>query len=275
MRAIRPYQTKFMSNPNSSHTVISPAKVNLTLDVLGKEADYHRVQTVLHEVPEWHDTLTFTLREDDQIQLSCSDPELPIDDCNTIVQAVKLLWSEMGEARGVTIQLTKQIPVAAGLGGGSSNAAATLNALNDLWGLKLSVRKRRTLAAHIGMDVPFFITGGAAIGMHYGEQLMHLPTLQEIDPHFKIQIIPPDSPQPTQDAYAQLNLAQCGQRNRDTGRLVKLLKGDRELPEDAFSRLQAIEALLHNDFELNDPLAENHLSGSGRAQFKLWYLMEE
>jgi 4-diphosphocytidyl-2-C-methyl-D-erythritol kinase len=244
----------------------SLAKVNLTLDVLGidSKTNYHLVQTVLHEVPDLFDELTFETRDDNQIVLTCDNPEVPLDDSNTIIKAAKLLQKEAPE-KGVTIHLIKRIPLQSGLGGPSSNAATTLKVLNELWDLKLNDWTLRNLSADIGMDVPFFITGGCAIGMHYGEQLEHLPTLDNFG--YRIEVIPTDIKVPTEQAYKELNLDECGKRNKDTGRFVQLLK-EKEKP----SNPDEFEELLHNDFEFNFFRAHpghegKHLSGSGGGLF--------
>jgi 4-diphosphocytidyl-2-C-methyl-D-erythritol kinase len=252
-------------------TLKSPAKVNLTLDILGYDDKngHHFVQTIMHEVPELSDELRFELA--DELSLSCEHPDLPTDETNTIIKAARLLQKHTKTSKGAHITLSKNIPLSSGLGGPSSNAATTLKALNQLWELNLSDWTLRNLAAQIGMDVPFFITGGCAIGMHYGEQLEHLPTLDQFG--FEIEIIETGVAVSTANAYATLNLSQCGKRNRDTGRLVTLLK-EKEKPTDP----KEIEGLLHNDFEfdffaeysdLQKKILSTHLSGSGGALFKL------
>lgn len=245
----------------------SPAKVNLTLDVLGRDdtTGYHFVQTVMHEVPELFDELSFELA--DELTLSCEHPDLPTDETNTILKAARLLQEHTKSSKGAHIKLSKNIPLSSGLGGPSSNAATTLKALNKLWELNLSDWTLRNLAAQIGMDVPFFITGGCAVGMHYGEQLEHLPTLDRFG--VAIEIIDTTIACSTKEAYENLDLSQCGKRNRDTGRLVRLLK-EMEKPTNS----DEIEGLLHNDFGFNffqthPQPPSSHLSGSGGALFIL------
>ena len=239
----------------------APAKINLTLDVFGRDpSGYHRIQTIYHEVPELFDELEFTPLKGPQILFECDEPRLPLDESNTVVKAAKLLQKKYKPPKGVKIHLRKKIPIASGLGGGSSDAAITLKALNQLWQLPLSREQLFTHAVEIGMDVPFFILGGCALGMHYGEQLMPLAILQTVPGYeaAKIEVKVEGPPVSTVDAYRGLDLSRCGQQSRDTSTLVKILKGE---------KVGTIDALLHNDFKTTDE-SPWHLSGSGGAQFR-------
>ncbi len=153
-------------------TMRAYAKINLTLEVLGKRDDgYHDVSSILQTV-SLHDTLT--LDDADSIVFDCDRPELATPD-NLVVKAAYLLKETAGVSAGAMIALTKKIPVAAGLGGGSSDAAATLLGLNRLWGLEMPVGELVPLAAQIGSDVPFFLYGGTARVSGRGERVESLP----------------------------------------------------------------------------------------------------
>lgn len=148
------------------------AKVNLALEVLGKRSDgYHEIATVMQAV-DLFDRLT--LETAPTISLETDDPTLPTDDGNLIVRAAKLLRDAAGVEAGARIWLRKRIPVAAGLGGGSSDAAATLWGLSRLWRLRWSNRRLAELAVRLGMDVPFFLAGGPALATGRGERLERL-----------------------------------------------------------------------------------------------------
>ena len=141
------------------------AKINLTLEVLGKRADgYHEVRTVMQTVG-LADRLEVTAAAD--ISFACSDPALATPD-NLVYRAARLLQAECAVRTGAALRLEKRIPVVAGLGGGSSDAAATIVALNRLWNLQLSLTEQRRLAAALGSDVPFFLTGGTALATGRG-----------------------------------------------------------------------------------------------------------
>ena len=154
----------------------APAKINLTLEVLRKRPDdYHEVSTILQTIDLW-DHLTFT--ESDETALECNVRGLEGPD-NLALKAAQLLAGRVGVKRGVLIRLQKGIPVSAGLGGGSTDAAATLLALDTLWELHLSRKTLSDLAAKLGSDVPFFLTGGTALAAGRGEQLKSLPALPQ------------------------------------------------------------------------------------------------
>jgi len=151
----------------------TPAKVNLVLEVLGKRPDgYHELSTVMQAV-DLFDRLT--VEAAGTITLETSDPDLPTDDRNLVMRAARLLRETAGVEAGARILLDKRIPVAAGLGGGSSDAAATLWGLNRLWGLRWRRERLVALAVRLGMDVPFFLGRGRALGTSRGEVLKPLP----------------------------------------------------------------------------------------------------
>jgi len=150
--------------------VFAPAKVNLGLEILGRRSDgYHDIVTVLQEVV-LRDRLSFALA--DELSLEC--PILPADETNLVLRAAHLLQNETGVRRGAAIRLTKAIPIAAGLGGGSSDAAATLRALNHLWRTDLPPDHLARLALRLGADVPFFLRGGTQLATGVGERLQQL-----------------------------------------------------------------------------------------------------
>jgi 4-diphosphocytidyl-2-C-methyl-D-erythritol kinase len=157
-----------------SCTVRAYAKINLTLDVLGRRSDgYHMLATVMQTI-NLHDTLCLTTTEDTQVRLACTVPELNTPD-NLVVRAVELIRRRAGVSRGILIELYKRIPTAAGLGGGSSDAAAVLLALPRLWNLAFSFDELLEMAASLGSDVPFFLYGGLALCEGRGEQVTPLP----------------------------------------------------------------------------------------------------
>ena len=146
------------------------AKINLTLDILSKRADgYHDLATVM-QVVDLYDTLCLSTTSDNQVQIVCSIPELGNAD-NLAARAVELVRQRFGITQGVLIELHKHIPMAAGLGGGSSDAAAVLLALQRWWQLQLSSTDLLEMASSLGSDVPFFLTGGLALCEGRGERV--------------------------------------------------------------------------------------------------------
>jgi len=149
------------------------AKLNLHLEVLRRREDgYHEIETILQNV-ELHDLLEFEATSG-PIYVQCEHPSVPVDRTNLCHRAAKLLRSRLGVRAGVNIHLQKNIPVAAGLGGGSADAAACLLALPRLWGVEADVDLLHELAVALGADVPFFLRGGTALGRGIGEDLTPL-----------------------------------------------------------------------------------------------------
>jgi len=155
--------------------VKAPAKINLTLDVLYKRPDqYHEVEMIMTTV-DLADRIGLDSRKDGQILISSSSGFIPNDSRNLAYQAAQLLKDTYGLQEGVLITIDKQIPIAAGLAGGSSDAAATLRGLNKLWNLNLSLDTLAELGAKIGSDVSFCVYGGTALATGRGEKIQELP----------------------------------------------------------------------------------------------------
>ena len=178
----------------------APAKLNLFLRVLGRRADgYHEIETVFERL-DLADALTFESHPD-AVCLTCTDPSLSCGADNLILKAAQLLQRVSGTARGARIHLEKHIPIAAGLGGGSSDAAATLVGLNRLWGLGLDRAALQPLAAQLGSDVPFFLIDAPfAIGRGRGAACEPLPTSCRLT---HVLVTPPHRLS-TRDVYAGL-----------------------------------------------------------------------
>ncbi len=196
------------------------AKINLTLDVLGDRPDgYHDIETVLHTV-ELHDSIT--LREEGEgIAIRCASPDVPADTQNIVYRAAQLLKETFQIPRGVEVELTKCIPIASGLGGGSSDAAVTLLGLAQMWKLRLTDRQLMDLASKIGSDVPFFLAGGAALAMGRGERIRLLPPL----PTTWVVLARPAIPVSTEWAYKTLDHAAVRKRP-DTTAVVRALEAE-------------------------------------------------
>jgi 4-diphosphocytidyl-2-C-methyl-D-erythritol kinase len=178
-----------------------PAKVNLYLRVVGRRPDgNHELVTVMQPLT-LADTLTVTL-VGESISLRCDRPELPQGEDNLVWRAARLFQKETGLTPGVDLSLAKRIPVAAGLGGGSSDAAGALLALNELTGQPLSQDHLHRLASRLGADVPFFLEGGPAVGRGTGTQLSPVALL----PYWYL-LVNPGVPLSTRWVYENLDLA--------------------------------------------------------------------
>jgi 4-diphosphocytidyl-2-C-methyl-D-erythritol kinase len=173
------------------------AKINWTLQIFGRRPDgYHEVATLLQSI-SLCDELSFELRDDHKISLTCDDPEIPVDDSNLIVKAAKALQAD----RGVDIALKKVIPAKGGLGGGSSNAAVTLLALNHLWQKNLETTDLMNIGKSLGADIPFFLMGGCVEGTGIGTDLSSVDDV----PQKHLIVVTPNAAVSTRDAYTTLN----------------------------------------------------------------------
>ncbi len=205
------------------------AKINLGLDVTGKRTDgYHEVRMIMQTV-EVHDVLEVERTEGPGIVITSDRDDLPSGGDNLIHKAAKLIMEERGVKGGIKVHLTKNIPVAAGLAGGSSDAAATLKAVNILYDLGLSDEELMKLGVCIGADVPYCIMGGTALCEGIGEKLTPLPA----SPECRVLLAKPDIGISTAYVYKNLRLdkvdhpdidaIRCGIENGDIGEVARNL----------------------------------------------------
>lgn len=198
----------------------------------GRRPDgYHEVATVLQSV-SLCDELVFELRHDNEIVLSCDEPSIPTDDSNLVVRAAKSLSNR----HGANITLIKKIPAKGGLGGGSSNAAITLLALNHLWRIGLGEGDLKQIGSKLGADVPFFLTGGTAVAKGIGTDLEEAGDF----PKQHLIIITPNASVSTATAYKSLNAPSLTTPNS-----VSILSSSFTEPFSGDST----QWPLHNDFE--------------------------
>ncbi len=231
-------------------TVLAPAKINLTLEVLGKRPDgFHEIRSVLQTV-NLCDSLNFQTGQG--IAIKCDLPGWSAAE-SLIARAVKLLQGAAGCSRGVAIQVEKRIPLMSGLGGDSSDAAATLRGLNKLWELGLSMEQLLELAAQLGSDVAFFIWGGTALAEGRGELVTPLPPLQRM---WVVLVVPdvPRLPGKTKQLYASLKPSHCTD-GHITRRLAEILMKRRELKQSML--FNTFENVAFDDFNLRRVYVEH------------------
>ena len=208
------------------------AKINLGLRVLDKRPDgYHNIETVFHQI-DLYDQLEILPGED--FDLTSSSQNIPTDASNLCVRAAELMQRHIGTRRGVSIRLTKFIPVGAGLGGGSSDAAAVLLTLNTFWNVGMTQEALMGLAATLGSDVPFFLVGGTALGTSRGEVLEPFALKM---PYWIVTVTPSLH---VSTAWAYSNLRQKGHRER---------RNLRTLVEQGMSEPRVLRDFVENDFE--------------------------
>jgi len=242
------------------------AKVNRSLLVLGKRPDgFHELDTLFQTI-DLSDELLF--EEDDRLTLSVAGEEIPADGTNLVLRAARALSERTGPAPGARIRLVKRIPVGAGLGGGSADAAAALLGLNALWGLGLTREELGSVAASVGSDVAFFLFGGRARGTGRGERIEPLPDA----PDESLVLLFPPFGMPTPDVYRSLDTSPLPvpPRRGPAGKAPP----DRNDLEAAAERLRPELAALRASLRAAGA-SPARLSGSGSTVFGVFGSREE
>jgi 4-diphosphocytidyl-2-C-methyl-D-erythritol kinase len=261
-----------VSSSVGSVEVLAPAKLNLFLEVLARRPDgYHEIESLMVAV-SLYDTLTFTNDPSGEISLRCDEPTIPAGKDNLVVQAAHRLKATAHTLCGARIVLTKAIPAQAGLAGGSSDAAATLVALDQLWRLQWPRERLEALAGEIGSDVAFFTHGPAALARGRGEKVQSVPLNQTY--HF-VLVCPPVG-MSTADVYRHVVPPE---RPRPVGPVLEALAhgAANELGQCLFNRLQPVAEGLRPELRrVGEALASlgryvvgSVMSGSGSAYYGL------
>jgi len=202
--------------------VKAPAKINLTLDVLAKRPDgYHEIEMVMTTI-DLADRLTIYRRSEDKITLDCTVSYLPLDQRNHVYQAARLVKERYGVTEGVHIHIDKQIPIAAGLAGGSSDAAATIKGLNRLWNLGMSVEEMAELGSQVGSDVSFCVYGGTALARGRGEKIERIPT----PPPCWVILAKPPIGVSTSEVYGALRIDDLNEGRKSAEMVEAIRQGD-------------------------------------------------
>jgi 4-diphosphocytidyl-2-C-methyl-D-erythritol kinase len=258
-------------------TRLSPCKVNLLLNILGKRPDgFHELETVMHPI-HLCDEIRFE-RINDGVTLTCSEPTLPVDASNLVCRAATAFFRNSGISGGVKMHLEKKIPMAAGLGGGSGNAATTLLALNELYDGPLSAAQLQEAAMSLGSDIPFFLQNQPALATGRGEIIQSLPPFLALE-GCAFLLVHPGFGIATAWAYKELARFPTS-LNGERGRAAKLIEslntGDlRKSAREFYNSLEApaLEkypwlAVLQ-DFLREDGAAATLMSGSGSTTFAI------
>jgi 4-diphosphocytidyl-2-C-methyl-D-erythritol kinase len=251
--------------------LMAPAKINWTLEVLGRRPDgFHNVKTILQTI-DLFDSLELETASDLTLEMTGEGLPLPQDDLT--MRAARLIQKRTDYDGGARMRLTKTIPVAAGLGGGSSDAAAALRGLDRLWGLGLPDERLAALASELGSDVPFFLRGGTALAEGRGEQISALPDA----PRTAILVVVPPLaiPQKTQHMYSILGPQDYGD-GATSDRFADALQQGRRIREGdlhnvfgcrAFKAFPELQSHRHSLIQAGASAV--HLAGSGPALFVL------
>lgn len=244
------------------------AKINVGLEVRGLRPDgYHNIRTLFQSIA-LHDCLTFKESAKPEICLRGSDRRISWNEDNLIYQAAALLRRQTGCGRGVSIFVEKNIPPGGGLGGGSSNAAAVLWALNRMWSLNLSLSRLQELGRRMGSDVPFFLSGGLCLGSRRGDRIRELPELENL----KCLLIYENFSIATVDIYNHLRMTLTSQGKES--KIIKFLKDRKvqglynDLEKAVFDLYPRVED--HKERLLDSGADLALVSGSGSTVFGLF-----
>ena len=255
----------------NSISLKSRAKINLSIDVIGKREDgYHIVEMIMQTIDLYDDIKLKELEEDNLIIKSeCS--YIPLNEDNIVYKAAKLIKEKMDIKKGIEIFIKKNIPVAAGMAGGSSNAAAVLVGLNELWKLGLSKDELRDLGLKLGADVPFCIEGGTALAEGIGEKLTYI---KGINKDVNILVCKPDIFVSTKEVYQSLDIKNIEKRP-DNKLLIEKLKNDDivSVSNNMVNVLEEVTSKKYSDIKvIENIIAKNGamgtmMSGSGPTVF--------
>ena len=250
-------------------------KINLSLDVLGRRNDgYHEVKMIMHTVA-LHDGIFIKKERERGIRMECNLPSLPTNEENLMVRAAKAIMDEFSIEEGLSLRLMKRLPVAAGMAGGSADAAAVFHGINQLFHLNLSTEELEKRAVKLGADIPFCLHRGCYLSEGIGEKLCKLPSL----PPCTILLVKPAFSLSTKLIYENLHLENITDAEHpDVDRMIKELEsgsledicalGDNLLEKVSISLRPEIQVL--KDFFIKEGALLSLMSGSGPTVFGIF-----
>jgi 4-diphosphocytidyl-2-C-methyl-D-erythritol kinase len=249
------------------------AKVNLTLDVLNRRSDgYHEVEMIMQQI-DLFDDVHIRRTSGQGVVLTCSEPSLPIDEGNIAYRAAMHMIEHFGLNTGIHIHIEKRIPVAAGLAGGSTDAAAVISGINDLFGLGLSLEEQMMHGLALGADVPFCILGGCAIARGIGEKLTPTRGLENT----WLLLVKPNFGVSTKAVYEALAIDAIAQHPDTEAMKRALLEWDLEtIVENLVNVLEPVTMQMHSEIGDIQTLLYQHgalgvlMSGSGPTVFSIY-----
>lgn len=257
----------------------SRAKINLSIDVLGKREDgYHLVEMIMQTI-DLYDIIKITENDIDEININSNSLDIPLNKNNIVYKAAELLKDRFNIKSGLDIFIQKNIPVAAGMAGGSCNAAAVLVGLNKLWNLNLSEKQLQEIGLTLGADVPFCISGKTALAQGIGEELTYIKGLPK---DVSILICKPNLFVSTKDVYQGLDLDNIKDRP-DNKLLIKCLEEGniKVLSENMVNVLENVTSKMHEEIlDIERIMMDNNalgsmMSGSGPTVFGIFEKEED
>ena len=252
----------------------SRAKINLSIDVLGKREDgYHLVEMIMQTI-DLYDIIKIKALETEEIIINSNTLDIPLNENNIVYKAIELIRENFSIKRGVEVFIEKNIPIAAGMAGGSSNAAAVLVGLNKLWNLNLSNEELKELGFKLGADVPFCIEGKTALAQGVGEELTYIKGLSD---DISILVCKPELFVSTKEVYEGLDLKNIKNRP-DNKYLIKCLENNdiESLSKNMVNVLETVTSKKHTEInDIEKIMNENNalgsmMSGSGPTVFGIY-----
>lgn len=252
----------------------SRAKINLSIDVLGKREDgYHIVEMIMQTI-DLYDQIKIEEVEESSIKIKSDSVDIPLNEDNIVYKAANLLKERFNISKGIEISIQKNIPVAAGMAGGSSNAAAVLVGLNKLWNLGLSKNELKEIGLQLGADVPFCITGGCSLAEGIGEKLTDINGISE---DVNILVCKPNIFVSTKEVYQSLDMKNV-QKRPDNKKLIEALKNKdiKFVSENMVNVLEEVTSVKYKEInEIEEVMIKNKalgsmMSGSGPTVFGLF-----
>lgn len=251
--------------------IYAPAKINLTLDILGRRSDgYHDVKMIMQTVSLF-DKVTLTLNDSKELTVECTNPNIPCDGSNIVCKAARCFYSALGEdCGGLHIFIEKNIPSEAGLAGGSTDGAAVFTGLNKMYGEPFSLEKLEALSAKIGADVPFCLRGGTALAEGIGTKLTSLDDI----PNCCILLVKPQTGISTAAAYKAAD-SRVSIPESATDKMLPFLNDISKIAENLRNDFEEVvfngeTAKLKNDILACDGALGACMSGSGSTVFGIF-----
>lgn len=258
---------------NNAVEMVANAKVNLSLDVVRRREDnYHDLEMIMQEI-DLADKIFIKEIDVDEIRVLCNRDDIPTDETNIVYKISYTIKNRFNIDKGLEIKIDKNIPIAAGLGGGSADAAATIKGLNKLWNLNMSEQDMIDISKPLGADIPFCIIGGTAVARGIGDKLTKISGLKET----MILLVNPEIGVSTKFVYQSLNLDVIEKRP-DTGKLVDAIQAN-DLNYIANNMVNVLETVSIKEYPLIDKIKEEMIqygaigslmSGSGSTVFGIF-----
>ncbi len=248
------------------------AKINLSIDIISKRSDnYHNVEMIMQQI-DLHDVITIKKNSLNKINIISENKDIPFDNNNIAYKVARYILDNYNISTGIDIYIEKNIPIAAGLAGGSSDAAAVIKGMNKLFSLNLSIDTMKEIGVKFGADIPFCIEGGACIATGIGEKLKKIEPLNAY-----ILLIKPDINVSTKEVYENLDLSSI-KNHPNTNRIVDLIKKDKKylLKNEMYNVLEEVTIKMHPEIKsikekmYNEKAIVSMMSGSGPTVFGIY-----